>query len=78
MARVAMPDECSFLTFGDSPWAPAYRPAISVVTTDLGAIGAAMTEDLLHRMGVLASAPEVVFDSDRYVPRESVGPASSA
>lgn len=74
-AGVALPDSCSFLTFGDSPWAAAYRPSISVVTTDLGAIGAAMTEGLLHRMGVLESAPDLVLESDRYVARDSVGPA---
>ena len=78
VVEVAIPAECSFLTFGDSTWASAYRPAIAVVTTDVGALGAVMTEDLLYRMGVLDSAPDPVPDTDRYVPRASVGPASPA
>ena len=78
IADIAIPGECSFLTFGDSPWAPAYRPAISVVTNDLGAVGRAMTEDLLHRLGLLESVSTVSFDTDRYVARASVGPVASS
>ena len=78
VADVAIPDECSFLTFGDSPWAAAYRPAISVVTGDLGSIGAAMTEALLYRLGAVGTAPEWRVEPDRYVARRSVGPAPAS
>ena len=78
VADIAIPDECSFLTFGDSPWAAAYRPAINVVTGDLGSVGTAMTEALLYRLGALENAPEWTVEPDRYVARGSVGPAPSA
>ena len=78
VADIAIPAECSFLTFGDSPWAAAYRPAISVVTGDLGSVGTAMTEALLHRLGAVEAAPEWNVEPDRYVPRRSVGPAPEA
>jgi LacI family transcriptional regulator len=77
-ADVSIPQECSFLTFGDSPWAAAYRPAINVVTGDLGSVGAAMTEALLHRLGAVASEPRWEIEPDRYVRRDSVGPAPSS
>jgi LacI family transcriptional regulator len=76
-AEVALPAECSFLTFGDSPWAGAYRPGISVLTGDLGSIGSVMTERLLHTLGVLDAPPSTDILPDRYVPRASVGPAAS-
>lgn len=78
VADIAIPAECSFLTFGDSPWAGAYRPAISVVTSDLGWVGTAMTEALLHRLGVVETAPEWSVEPYRYVARQSVGPAPEA
>jgi LacI family transcriptional regulator len=78
VADIAIPDECSFLTFGDSPWAAAYRPAISVVTGDLGSVGTAMTEALLHLLGAVETAPEWTVEPDRFVTRGSVGPAPSA
>jgi len=78
VADIAIPAECSFLTFGDSPWAAAYRPAINVVTGDLGSVGTAMTEALLHRLGAVEAAPAWTVEPDRYVPRRSVGPAREA
>jgi LacI family transcriptional regulator len=77
LVDVAIPAECSFLTFGDSPWAAAYRPAISVLTGDLGSIGTLMTEGLLHRLGAIGSGPTGDVEPDRYVPRPSVGLAPS-
>ncbi len=72
---VTIPLDCSFLTFGDSPWAAVYRPAISVITGDLGSVGTAMTEALLHRLGAMDTEPRWDIEPDRYVPRASVGPA---
>jgi DNA-binding LacI/PurR family transcriptional regulator len=78
IAEVALPAECSFLTFGDSPWAVAYRPAISVVTSDLGSAGRVMAEGLLLRLGAIGSEPTGDVEPDRYVARKSVGSAPSA
>jgi LacI family transcriptional regulator len=74
-AEVSIPLECSFLTFGDSPWATAYRPSITVITGDLGSVGTAVTEALLYRLGAVVSEPEWDVEPDRYVRRDSVGPA---
>ena len=74
-AQVSLPLDCSFLSFGDSPWAAVYRPPISVITGDLGSVGTAMTEALLHRLGAVDTQPRWDIEPDRYVPRASVGPA---
>ena len=42
MADIGIPTECSFVTFGDSAWAAAYRPSISVITDDLEAAATAL------------------------------------
>ena len=52
VAGVGIPEECSFITFGDSPWATAYRPSITVIDTDLEAAASAMTAVVLRRLGV--------------------------
>jgi LacI family transcriptional regulator len=77
LADVGIPAECSFLTFGDSPWAAAYRPSIAVLTGDLGSIGTVMTQGLLHRLGAIGSGPTGEVEPDRYIPKRSVGPAPS-
>ncbi len=72
---VDLPADCSFLTFGDSPWAAAYRPPITVVAGDLAAVAILMTSTALHRLGVVRDAPEPTLPLDTYRPRGSVGPA---
>ena len=63
---------------GDSPWAAAYRPSISVLTSDLGSVGAFMAEALLHDLGVTGAAPDWEVEPDRFVPKGSLWPAPSA
>ncbi|HEY7916498.1 MAG TPA: LacI family DNA-binding transcriptional regulator [Acidimicrobiales bacterium] len=75
VAGIEIPARCSFLTFGDSPWATAYRPPISVVSGDLGSVASAMTESLLRRLGAVEAEPAVELRPDTYVARSSVGPA---
>ncbi len=75
LADVAIPGDSSFLTFGDSPWAAAYRPPINVVATDMAAVATVMTGVVLHRLGALPEAPELVVPADSYRRRGSVGPA---
>ena len=77
LGALEVPLECSFLTFGDSPWAAAYRPSISVLTSDLGSVGAFMAEALLHDLGVTGAAPDWEVEPDRFVPKGGLGPAPS-
>ncbi|MGO8873722.1 MAG: LacI family DNA-binding transcriptional regulator [Acidimicrobiales bacterium] len=74
LTDITLPDECSFLTFGDSAWASAYRPGISVIRADLGSLATDMTRSLLIRLGVAEPGPPVSIEPDVYVPRGSVGP----
>jgi LacI family transcriptional regulator len=75
-AQIVVPRECSFVTYGDSEWAVAYRPAISVITMDLFAIASALTRRLI---GALRGVPEidVAHEPARFVIRDSVGAAPS-
>jgi LacI family transcriptional regulator len=72
---VDLPADCSFLTFGDSPSAVAYRPSISVITIDTGAAARAMTNAMLHRPGSIETVPPFDVEPDAYIARLSVGPA---
>ncbi len=76
-ADIGLPGDCSFLTFGDSPWAAAYRPPINVIASDLAAAASVMTRSVLHRLGVLEDAPDPVIPPDAYRRRGSVGPAAA-
>ena len=49
-AGVGLPDECSFVTYGDSDWARAYRPPIGVVTMDLHAVASLMTRRIVDQL----------------------------
>ncbi len=73
-ADLDIPGDCSFLTFGDSPWTLAYRPSISVVTGDLAAIATTMTRWVLEQLGV-TGLPEGSVEPDVYLARDSVGPS---
>jgi DNA-binding LacI/PurR family transcriptional regulator len=75
LADITIPTECSFLTFGDSPWAAAYRPSISVVTDDLGSAATMMTSAVLHQLGAITALPAIEVPPSIYRERGSVGPA---
>lgn len=72
LMQVAIPDELSFVTFGDSEWAQAYRPAIAVIRFDRYAEGRRATHELL---ATLENAPdyEEPPGSPVYLARGSVG-----
>ena len=73
-AGADLPGDCSFVTYGDSEWAEAYRPAISVVTLDLLGVGVTMTTLALHRLaGDSTTALGALPRSARFVRRDSVG-----
>jgi LacI family transcriptional regulator len=72
-AGLALPSDCSFLTFGDSAWAAAYRPSINTIDGDLYGVAEAMTRALLQQLGVVDVDPARAVEVDRYVIRQSVG-----
>lgn len=74
-AQISLPSECSFVTYGDSDWAVAYRPAISIVTMDLFAVAAAQTTRLIAALRGEATADVAVHEPARFVHRDSVGRA---
>jgi LacI family transcriptional regulator len=73
LMQVAFPDDLSFVTFGDSEWAQAYRPAIAVIRFDRYVEARRATHDLLATLG---NAPdhEELPGLPVYVARGSVGP----
>jgi LacI family transcriptional regulator len=75
VSAIDIPTDCSFVTFGDSLWARAYRPSISVISDDLDAAATALTSSVLHRLGVTGAGPPVDIPASVYRPRMSVGPA---
>jgi LacI family transcriptional regulator len=74
-AGVAFPEECSLVTYGDSEWAAAHHPSISVVTLDLYEVAAALTSSALSRLTGDRAVGEGAFPREaRFVRRESIGP----
>jgi LacI family transcriptional regulator len=75
LADVDLPGRCSFVTYGDSGWAAAYRPAIAVVTLDLFAAAVLTTRRLLDELDGRAPAPTTAPPPAEFLPRGSIGPA---
>jgi LacI family transcriptional regulator len=69
-----LPDDLTFVAYGDSDWARAYRPALSVVGADTYAIGAELATALLDRLGGHEPQPRRAVGIG-YVERGSCGPA---
>ena len=70
-ADVAIPDECSLVTVGDSDWAAAFRPPISVIRRDVCGAAATMTEAVVAELRGLPPTPPPRFPSE-FVRRASV------
>jgi LacI family transcriptional regulator len=73
-AGLRIPEDVSFLTYGDSRWAAAYRPAISVVRYDYYGEGQTLSARVLRRLGnrvddALADQPLAV---DEFIDRGSI------
>ena len=69
------PADCSFVTYGDSDWARAYRPALSVVALDLYEAARVMTVQTIRRLaGEEGPWSDALPPPARFVERESVGP----
>ncbi len=73
-AGLSIPDDVSFMSFGDSQWHRAYTPPISVVREDYAAIAKALVERLVQRIAG-AKLPPVELRSSEFVMRASMGPA---
>jgi DNA-binding LacI/PurR family transcriptional regulator len=76
VASIELPADCSFVTYGDSAWAEAYRPAVGVVTLDMYTVAATMTIDGIRQLTGDATLPagEPPVPA-RFLGRESVGRA---
>jgi DNA-binding LacI/PurR family transcriptional regulator len=73
-ANVELPGDCSFVTYGDSDWASAYRPAISVVTMDLHAVASYVTQLVIDQLHAPGAAPGTMPPPSQFLGRESTGP----
>lgn len=73
-AGLRIPEDCSFLSFGDSPWVGAYQPGIATVAPDLAGIGAALAHALLAGLGRRPVGATPTVAPDRFEARSSLGP----
>lgn len=74
MAGLSVPADISVITYGDSEWARAYRPSISVIQTDYELHVRQATDRLIDLIeGRRQELTDLVHRSD-FVLRESVGP----
>ena len=74
-ARVDLPADCSLVVFGDSDWAAAYRPALSVVALDLFAVGASLTRQAIRELDGGGDTWSEPLSPSEFRPRGSTGPA---
>jgi len=73
-AALEIPTDASVVVYGDSEWAAAYRPALTVIRHDTSAEAAWLTERLIEELeGRSSHQPPVV--RAEYIERESCGPA---
>lgn len=70
-ARVSIPEELSFLTFGDSPWHRAMQPALSVIRRDIEAEATGLVERLIARIEG-REVPELEFSPTEFIDRGSI------
>ena len=71
-AGLTVPADVSFVSFGDSPWAVAHRPPISVVRFDYSAEASSYMERLIARIEGWPSIPVPEPLPSEFVPRGSV------
>ncbi len=72
-ADLELPGDCSFVTYGDSEWAAAYRPPISVVTMDLHAVASYVTQLVIDELHAPDTAPGTMPPPSQFLGRESTG-----
>ena len=75
-AAIDIPGDCSLVTYGDSEWAEAYRPALSVVAFDLYEVAVAVTAEVIGQLdGGPPSRARALLEPARFVARESTAAA---
>ena len=74
-AGLAIPKDISFLTYADSRWAAAYRPAISVIRYDYAGEGRTLASRLLRHLGEKADedTADRPLAREEFVDRKSLG-----
>lgn len=72
VAGLRIPQDVSFLSFGDSDWAVAYRPQLSVIRHDYYAEAHQFAERLLARIATGAPPREEPMMPSEFVPRASI------
>jgi LacI family transcriptional regulator len=73
-AGLRIPDDVSIVAYGDSPWACAHRPPLSVVRVDYNAWGRESAELLLRRIDAPEEAPPRIARNSEFIDRESLAP----
>jgi DNA-binding LacI/PurR family transcriptional regulator len=73
-AGAGVPRDVSFVTYGDSDWAAAYRPALSAISHDIYGEGVQLAEMLLDVIQHGATRRTVSYQA-HFIERESCGPA---
>lgn len=74
-AGLSIPEDVSVATYGDSSWAAAYRPPLSVISHDIYREARALTAMLLASINGEPLAAEGIDYRTRYIERGSTGPA---
>ena len=74
-AGIDIPTDCSFTVFGDSDWAAAYRPPLSVISSDLGEAVATPTRFVLQSLTDEEPGPVSDPAPARFISRLSIGEA---
>jgi LacI family transcriptional regulator len=74
-ARIGVPAGLSLVAFGDSDWALAVDPPLSVISVDYEEHLREATALLLRHIAREPGARTVVTHASRYIPRDSVGRA---
>lgn len=72
-AHARIPDDLSFLAFGDSPWHRAFQPAISVIRRPIESEATNMVERLLARIEG-REVPEFEIQPTEFIDRASIAP----
>ena len=72
-ARLRIPEDLSFVAFGDSPWHRGFQPALSVIRRDVEAEITVLVERLIARIEG-SVPPELEFSPAEFIDRASIAP----
>lgn len=77
-AGLRIPGDVSLLSFGDSDWAVAHRPRLSVIRHNYYAEARQFAERLVNRIKTGGPPQELSAEPSEFVARESIGPVQRA